>query len=108
MADKLKPGAALLGKPLAAPASASFTDPPSGKEGAATPRSSSYTLEAADIVAIGIMFLALAASVIAIMVAEAFVGGKVSGADAFKIISTCVGGSTLSGVVAALAVKKRP
>jgi hypothetical protein len=108
-ANKLRPGAALSGRPLAAPASASFTESPSGEKGAATPtKTSSYSVEAADIVAVGILCLAISASVIAIIVALGFVFGKTNGPDALKIITACVGGSTVSGIVAALAVRKRP
>lgn len=61
----------------------------------------------ADIIAIGILILAMAAAFVAVIVAVGFVFGKVSGTDSVKIIGTCVGGSTISGIVAALARGRR-
>ena len=65
-----------------------------------------YTMDTSDIVAVGILVLAIAAAFVAIIVAMGFVFGKVTGADAAKIVATCVGGSTISGVVAALVGRK--
>jgi len=65
-----------------------------------------FSMDTADIVAVGILFLAGAAAIVAIVIAVGFVMGKVNGSDAFKIISACVGGSTISGIVAALLGKK--
>jgi hypothetical protein len=67
---------------------------------------SKYTLGTSDIVAIGILVLAIAAAFVAVVVALGFVFGKVNGADTVKIVGTCVGGSTISGVVAALVGRK--
>jgi hypothetical protein len=66
-----------------------------------------YSIEPADMIAIGILILAIAAALIAVIVALGFVFGKVNGADAAKIIGLCVGGSTISGIVAALVGRKR-
>jgi hypothetical protein len=65
-----------------------------------------YTWATADIVAVGIVILALAAAFVAAVVALGFVFGKVNGADTVKIVETCVGGSTISGIVAALVGRK--
>jgi hypothetical protein len=65
-----------------------------------------YSLETSDIVAIGIVILAIAAAIVAVVVALGLVLGKVNGADAAKIIGLCVGGSTISGIVAALVGRK--
>jgi hypothetical protein len=65
-----------------------------------------YSIETADIVAVGIVVLAIAAAFVAAVVALGFVFGKVNGADTVKIVGTCVGGSTISGIVAALMGRK--
>jgi hypothetical protein len=65
-----------------------------------------YSFETADIVAVGIVALAIAAAFVAAVVALGFVFGKVNGADTVKIVGTCVGGSTISGIVAALMGRK--
>jgi hypothetical protein len=65
-----------------------------------------YSIEPADLVAIGIVVLAIAAALVAVIVALGFVFGKASGGDAAKIIGMCVGGSTISGIVAALVGRK--
>ncbi|HWY52910.1 MAG TPA: hypothetical protein VNZ03_00500 [Terriglobales bacterium] len=102
---------------LPAPASASFERVeyhPSPADGrAAAPADSTksevrskYTLDTPDIVAIGILVLAVAAAFVAAVVALGFVFGKVNGADTVKIVGTCVGGSTISGIVAALVGRK--
>ena len=80
----------------------------SGLSGAASPRKEKkFELDTPDIVAIGVLCLALAAAVTSVIVALGFVFGKASGSDSLKIISTCVGGSTVSGVVAALIGNKK-
>jgi hypothetical protein len=65
-----------------------------------------YTVDTSDIVAIGILVLAIAAAFVAMVVALGFVFGKANGADTVKIVGTCVGGSTISGIVAALVGRK--
>jgi hypothetical protein len=65
-----------------------------------------YSVDTSDIVAVGIVILAIAAAFVAAVVALGFVFGKVNGADTVKIVGTCVGGSTISGVVAALVGRK--
>jgi len=62
----------------------------------------SHRLYNIDLVALGVLLLAFGAVGVALMVAWGFVNGKVQGSDAVKIIIACVGGSTLSGVVAAM------
>jgi hypothetical protein len=101
-----KPTALMSGK-FSAPASYERTDvSPSGQSAAAVPTQRKWNVEAADIVALGVLVLALAASLIAIIIAIGFVFGRVQGGDAFKIIGACVGGSTISGIVAALLGRK--
>src|SRR5271165_3045272 len=58
-----------------------------------------FTLDTPDIVAVGILVLAISAAFVAAVVALGFVFGKVNGADTVKIVGTCVGGSTISGIV---------
>ena len=97
-----------LNNKLSAPASVEFTHVEHGP--AASPRiedSQRYSVTASDIIAAGILVLAIAAAITAMMVASAFVLGRVSGPDAVKIISTCVGGSTLAGIVAVLLGRKK-
>ena len=65
-----------------------------------------YSVDTSDIGAVGIVSLAIAAAFVAAVVALGFVFGKVKGADTVKIVGTCVGGSTISGVVAALVGRK--
>ena len=65
-----------------------------------------FSIGTPDIVAVGILFLAMAAALVAVIVAFGFVFGKASGQDTVKIIGTCVGGSTISGIVAALVGRK--
>jgi hypothetical protein len=65
-----------------------------------------YEVDTSDIVAVGILVLAIAAAFVAVVVALGFVFGKVNGADTVKIVGTCVGGSTISGVIAALVGRK--
>lgn len=93
-----------LSTTTSAPASYERTDTaPSAQSAAAVPtQQRKYNIEAADIVALGVLALALTASLIAIIIALGFTLGRVSGVDAFKIIGACVGGSTISGIVAAL------
>jgi hypothetical protein len=65
-----------------------------------------FSIDTPDIVAIGILILAMAAALVAVIVAFGFVFGKASGQDTVEIIGTCVGGSTISGIVAALVGRK--
>jgi hypothetical protein len=64
--------------------------------------STRLSADTADVVALGILVLAIAAALVAVVVAIGFVYGRASGPDAVKIITACVGGSTISGIVAAL------
>jgi len=61
-----------------------------------------FTMDTANMMAIGILFLAAAAAVVTMVVTVGLVYRRVNGSDSFKIITACVGGSTISGVVAAL------
>jgi len=109
MMAPLNEPSALTGKPMAAPASASFTHSISGDVAAGIPSESTtkdYKIESIDIIAIGILFLAISAALIAIIVTLGFVFGYVKASDGVKIVTTCVGGSTLAGIVAALLRKK--
>jgi len=65
-----------------------------------------FSMDTADIVAVGILILAIAAALVAVIVGVGFVLGRVDGTNALKIIGTCVGGSTISGIVAALVGRK--
>ena len=94
---------------LAAAADFISTTTPSVAFAAAQPNTETrkhYSVETADIVAVGIVVLAIAAAFVAVVVALGFVFGKVGGADTLKIVGTCVGGSTISGIVAALVGRK--
>ena len=53
------------------------------------------------------LLLAFGSVAVALMIAWGFVNGKVQGGDAVKIIIACVGGSTISGVVAAMMQKPK-
>lgn len=66
-----------------------------------------FSMDTPDILAIGVLVLALGAVTVAIIVAIGLVTGRVSESAASKIIIGCVGGSAISGVVAALLGKKR-
>jgi len=63
-------------------------------------------IEAADIVALGILSLAIAASFVACVTVIGLVWGKVSEGAATWIIGTCVGGAAISGIVSKLMVRK--
>ena len=109
--DQPGPAPALSGSPRAA--AASFTSEivsASGLESAATPASNprkrSFTIETSDIVALGVLCLAVAGALIAVMVGVAFVLGRVPGPDAFKLISACLGSSTVSGIAALIGHRK--
>jgi len=102
---------------LSAPAAFTFSEehsgPRPGDSPAATPADSqtskslkNFSFETSDIIAVGILFLAIAAALVAVIVILGFVFGRVSGQDTVKIIGTCVGGSTISGIVAALVGRK--
>jgi hypothetical protein len=99
------PPAGLFGSTLPAAASFERTEfVPSGAMSAASPVNSKrlYSIESADITALGILALALAGAISAMILIIAFVAGKVSGTDTFRLVSVCMGGSTTSGIVAAL------
>jgi hypothetical protein len=69
----------------------------------------SFSMEASDIVAVGVLILALGAVLVAVIVSLGLVFGKVPTKEAAEIILGCVSGSAISGVVAALlGGKKRP
>ena len=55
-----------------------------------------------DIVALGVVILAMGAVLVAIIVAIGLVLGRLSGKEAGAIIVACVGGSAIAAVVAAL------
>jgi hypothetical protein len=55
-----------------------------------------------DFVAVGVVSLALGAVFVALIVAIGLVLGKVSGREASRIIISCVGGTAISSIVAAL------
>jgi hypothetical protein len=55
-----------------------------------------------DIVAIGVVILAIGAVIVAIIVAMGLLFGKVPAKEGSEIIIACVSGSAISGVVAAL------
>ena len=95
--DKPKPGPALENKNWAAPA-IGYTEErtPSGDEAAAKPTKRSFTMETSDIVAIGVVILALGAVLIAVIIAVAFAFGAVPGKEAAEIILGCVGGFAVS------------
>jgi hypothetical protein len=60
-----------------------------------------------DLVALGVLLLAFGSAAVALMIVWGFVNGNVQGRDAVKIIVACVGGSTISGVVAAMMPKPK-
>ncbi|MGO9561434.1 MAG: hypothetical protein ACLPPV_02185 [Candidatus Korobacteraceae bacterium] len=59
-----------------------------------------------DIIAIGILVLAVCAGIVGIIIAIAWTIGAVQSGAAVKTILGCVGGSTISGIVSALVGKK--
>jgi hypothetical protein len=66
----------------------------------------SIVIDPADLIAIGIVILAIGAVVVAIIFSIAVAMGRVSVKDASTVILGCVGGAAISGVVAALLGKK--
>ncbi len=65
-------------------------------------RKRAFSMETPDIVAVGVVILAIGAVLVAAIISLGFVFGKVPGREATEIILGCVSGSTISGVVAAL------
>jgi len=61
-----------------------------------------FSMDTSDIVAVGVVILAIGAVIVAVIIALGFVFGKVPGKEASQIIIACVSGSAISGVVAAL------
>jgi hypothetical protein len=59
-----------------------------------------------DIIAIGILALALCAGIVAIIISVGWFTGSINGNAASKTILGCVSGSTISGIVSALVSKK--
>jgi hypothetical protein len=69
----------------------------------------SFSMETSDIIAIGVVILAIGAVLVAIIISIGFAFGKVPGNEATEIILGCVSGSAISGVVAALlGAKSKP
>lgn len=64
-----------------------------------------FQIETADIVAIGILFLALAASLAAVIVAIGLVLGKVGQDAGVKIILGCVSGAVITGAISRVMVR---
>ena len=60
-----------------------------------------------DIIAIGVLALAICAGIVAIIVAAGWALGKIEGEIASKTILGSVGGSTISGIVSALVGRRR-
>jgi hypothetical protein len=63
-------------------------------------------IDPSDLIAIGILILAVGAVLVAIIFSIAVAMGKVPVKDASTVILGCVGGAAISGVVAALLGKK--
>jgi hypothetical protein len=61
-----------------------------------------------DLIAIGVVLLAVGAVIVAIIVPLGFVFGSVQSSDAVKMIVGCVGGGTVSGLTAALSQPTTP
>lgn len=66
----------------------------------------SFTLSYRDILALGVVFLALGAVLVAIIVAIFWGFGKIQAHDAISVITVCVGGSAISGLATAILKKK--
>jgi hypothetical protein len=69
-------------------------------------RKRSFSIEASDFVAVGVIILAIGAVLVAVIVALGMVFGKLPAKDGKDIILGCVGGAAISGVVAALFGRK--
>lgn len=61
-----------------------------------------------DLIAVGILILALCAGLAALMVALGWVAEKIDGNLASRTILGCVGGSIISGAISALLGKRKP
>jgi hypothetical protein len=65
-----------------------------------------YQVDPSDIVAAGILILAIAAAFVACVTVLGLVWGKVGEKTAAEIIISCVGGATLTGIASKLIVSK--
>lgn len=70
-------------------------------------RKREFSMDASDIVAIGVVVLAVGAVFVAIIVALGLVFGRVPDYLAAKVILGCVGGSVVAGVAAVLVGRKK-
>ena len=67
----------------------------------------SFTLTYRDILALGVVFLAIGAVLVAIIVAIAWAMGNIQAKDAITVIKYCVGGSAISGLATAILKGKK-
>lgn len=106
MSDKEEPPLPALRKSDLQAASISITEEhgPVEKAGQPTERSKrTYSIGTPDIVAVGVVLMALGAMLVAIIIALGFVYGKVPSREAAQIILGCIGGSAVSGLAVLIA-----
>jgi hypothetical protein len=65
-------------------------------------RKRTFSIEASDIVALGVVILSIGAVGVAFYISTGFVHGKVPAKEATEIILGCVSGSAITGVAAAI------
>lgn len=86
-----------------------MADPKDDKELVLKPQLAfgNVTIDFRDILAVGVVLLALGAVTVAIIIAIGFVRGAVSSSDATTLILGCVGGSAIAAIVAAIVKGKK-